>query len=41
VSSDPGGNVLTDHAIQDLTGDRGGRVVSCIQKEANNTNPAK
>jgi len=41
VSPDPGGNVLTDHAMQDLTGEWGGRVASCIQKEENNISPVK
>jgi len=41
VSPDPGGNVLTDHVMQDLTGERGGRVALCIQKEENNMRPVK
>jgi len=41
VSPDAGGNVLTDHVMQDLTGERGGRVASCSQKEENNIFPVK
>ena len=41
MSPDPGGNVLADHAMQDLTGERGGRVAPCMQKEENDISPVK
>jgi len=41
VSPDPGGNVLTDHVMQDLMGERGGRVTLYIQKEENDIIPVK
>ena len=41
MSPDPGGNVLTDHVMQDLTGERGGRVVSWYQKEVDDIIPTK
>ena len=41
MSPDPGGNVLTDHVMEDFTGERGGRVASCFPKELNNIEPLK